>query len=162
MIPFFSVTEADVQPGIVFLSNRPLGDGIKWGMAPIMLVGQNQSNGESHTGKRDIFERRRNGETLWMSTSTDGTLTKYTTTRRVDGDKISLAAYLSQKEEDNFTPAKIKFASLSSFKERVLSDAEDVACGLGIGIYSLLAVAFGDSAGPSNAYRKELLKERNW
>jgi len=57
----------------------------------------------------------------------------------VDADKISLAAYLPQKERDNFTPARIKYASISSFKARVLSDAltEDVE------IHSLLAVAFG-------------------
>jgi len=76
----------------------------------------------------------------------------------VDADKISLAAYLPQKERDNFTPARIKYASISSFKARVLSDAltEDVE------IHSLLAVAFGDSAGPTNAFHKELLLERNW
>ena len=41
MASFFSVTEADVQPGVVFLTHNPLLDGIKWGMAPNMLVGRN-------------------------------------------------------------------------------------------------------------------------
>ena len=41
MIPPFWVTEDDIQPGIVFLSNNRLLDKIKWGMTPTMLVRQN-------------------------------------------------------------------------------------------------------------------------
>ena len=82
-----------------------------------------------------------------MSNSIDGRLMKYMTTRCVDGVKILLTAY--SQENDNFTPARITFASISSFKTRVLGDARDVAYGLGIEIYSLLAVAFGDGAGTS-------------
>jgi hypothetical protein len=39
--PFFSVTEADIQPGFVFITSHRLVDGITWGMAPTMLVAQN-------------------------------------------------------------------------------------------------------------------------
>ena len=122
-----------------------------------------QSNGGYHTGKRDIKERKANGETLWMSISKDETLTKYTTTRRVDGDKVCLAAYLplNEEDQDTFTPARIKYASIFSFKARVLNDAEEVACGLGMEIHSLFAVTFGDSAGTEDSLCNELL-ERNW
>jgi hypothetical protein len=41
MTDLFSVSESDIQPGIVFLTKNRLVDGINWGMAPTMLVGQN-------------------------------------------------------------------------------------------------------------------------
>ena len=72
----------------------------------------------------------------------------------VGHEKISLAliAYLSQQEENTFTPAWIRFksASIASFKARVLSDAEDVACGLGMDIQSLLRLTLADGAGSFN------------
>ena len=43
-------------------------------------------------------------------------------------------------------PARIKFTSIASFKARVLSNAEDVACGLRLEIHPLLSLAFSDSA----------------
>ena len=89
-----------------------------------------------------------------MSTSSDGRLTKYSTTRSfpvdVGRENISLAAYLPQQEVDTFIPARIKFASITSFKSRVLSDAEDVARGLGVDIHSLLGLTLADSAGSLN------------
>ena len=142
IMPFFSVTEADIKPGITFLSKNPLVDGIKWGMYLAQSLWDrtlSQSN-ESHPVKRSIKERKSNGETLWMSRSIDGMLTKYTTTHCVDGDNLSLAAYLPKKNDSemDFTPAKIKYAKISTFRERVLSDAEDVARGLSMNIQSLL------------------------
>jgi hypothetical protein len=106
------------------------------------------------TGNRTIMERKTNSETLWKSTSANGRWTKFSTIRSVDGNphKISLAAYLPQNQEDSFTPARIKYASISSFRERVLSDAEDVACGLRMEIHSLLGLTFGDSAGSLNKF----------
>ena len=87
---------------------------------------------------------------------------KYTTNRHVGREKIYLTAYLPLGEEEkNFMPARIKFASISSFRARVLRDAKDVACGLGMEIQSLLQVALTFES--SNALHKELLLlERSW
>ena len=66
-----------------------------------------------------------------------------------DGHKlenISLTAYSLQREKDTFTPARIKFATIASFKARVLSDAEDVASRFGMDIHSLIDITFADSA----------------
>ena len=105
---------------------------------------------------------RGNSETLWKCTSAEKCLIKYTTNRYVDDHKIYLTAYLPLlEEENNFIPAKIKFASISSFRARVLRDAKDVACGLGMEIHSLLQVALTFES--SSALHKELLLlERTW
>lgn len=162
--PFFSVTEDDIKPGIVFITNNPLVDKIKWGIAPTIVEQNSISANGPHTGQRITLEKRSNGETLWMTVSEDERLTKYTTTRCLDGDKISLAAYLLSEKLDDFTPAKIKYASISSFIARVRSDAEDVARGLSMEMHSLLAVAFKSIAEPLSAAlpTMELLSERTW
>ena len=108
---------------------------------------------ENLTENRKIIERKSNNDTLWISTSSDGRLTRYSTSREMpvnDGHKlenISLTAYSLQRERDTFTPARIQFATIASFKARVLSDAEDVASRLGMDIHSLIDITFADSAG---------------
>ena len=91
-----------------------------------------------------------------MSTSTDGRWRKYSTVRKVDREKVSLTAYLLTKQEDDFTPARVKHASISAFKARVLSDAKDVACGFGMEVNELLALTFKD------AFAENLFPRRNW
>ena len=39
-MPSSLVTEADIQPGVVFLTGDRLVDGINWGMAPTMFVAE--------------------------------------------------------------------------------------------------------------------------
>ena len=39
-IPSSLATEADIQPGVVFLTRIRLADGINWGMAPTMLMAE--------------------------------------------------------------------------------------------------------------------------
>ena len=59
IIPFIYVTEADIQPGLVFLCHNPLADKITWGMAPTMLV--NRSNiSHSKSGKSGDERKQRN------------------------------------------------------------------------------------------------------
>ena len=108
---------------------------------------------ENLTENRKIIERKSNNDTLWISTSSDGRLTRYSTSRKMpvnDGHKlenISLTAYSPQKEKDTFTPARIRFATIASFKARVLSDAEDVASRFGMDIHSLIDITFAGGAG---------------
>lgn len=101
-----------------------------------------------------------------MSSSSDKTssLIKYTTTRWVAGGKISLTAYSSLPQNDSeqiyFIPAKKKYASISSFETRILNDAKDVACGLGMEIHSLLLVTYKKFLG--SLPKELLLSERTW